>query len=70
MDSEKMLEVETPEATDDTMGITVEQKLHFLQCYFSVVRTFLATLTSAEATDFPRRKLSSISSILQNLMSA
>jgi hypothetical protein len=38
MDSEKMLEIETPQSTDNTMGITVEQKLQFLQCYFSVVR--------------------------------
>jgi hypothetical protein len=37
IDSEKMLEVETLESTDDIMGITVEQKLQFLQCYFSVV---------------------------------
>jgi hypothetical protein len=71
MDSEKMLEVETPEATDDTMGITVEQKLQFQQCYFSVVRTDLATtLTVVEATDFARRKHLSTSSILQNSMIA
>jgi hypothetical protein len=66
IDSEKMLEVETPEATDDIMGITVEQKLQFLQCYFSVVRIDLATLTVVEATDSARRKHLLISSILQN----
>lgn len=38
MNSDKMLEIETPQSTDDTMEITVEQKLQFLQCYFSVVR--------------------------------
>jgi hypothetical protein len=70
MDSEKMLEVETPETTDDTMGITVEQKLQFLQCYFSVVRLDFATLTVVEATDFARRKHLSTSSILQNSMIA
>lgn len=43
-----MLEVEPQESTDDTMGITVDQKLHFLQCYFSVVRSFLAAPVVAE----------------------
>lgn len=38
-DSEKMLEIETPKPTDRAMEITAEQKLQFLQCYFSVVRT-------------------------------
>jgi hypothetical protein len=51
MDSEKMLEIETPQSTDDTMGLTVEQKLHFLQCYFSVVSTLFATEITAIAAD-------------------
>lgn len=38
-DSEKMLEIETPKSTDDAMEITVERKLQFLKCYFSVVST-------------------------------
>lgn len=49
IDSEKMFEFDPPESTDDTMGITVEQKLQFLQCYFSVVRTSLAAPAVAEA---------------------
>ena len=38
-DSEKMLEIETPSATDDALEISPEQKLLFLQSYFSVVCT-------------------------------
>jgi hypothetical protein len=69
MDSEKMLEIETPQSTDDTMGLTVEQKLHFLQCYFSVVSTPFAVQPAATAADLftSRRKHSSTSSIHQNL---
>ena len=61
MDSEKMLEIETPQSTDDTMGLTVEQKLHFLQCYFSVVSTRIPAEIAAIATDLvtSRRKHSS-----------
>lgn len=43
-DSERMLEVEAPILTIDAMEITVEQKLQFLQCYFSVVRGILIRL--------------------------
>lgn len=43
-DGETMLEIETPQSTEDTTGITVEQKLQFLHCYFSVVRTLFASL--------------------------
>jgi hypothetical protein len=69
MDSEKMLEIETPQSTDDTMGLTVEQKLHFLQCYFSVVSTPFAAETAAIVADYvtSRQKHSSISLIHQNL---
>lgn len=72
MDSEKMLEIETPQSTDDTMGLTVEQKLHFLQCYFSVVSTLSAVEISAIAADLvvSRRKHSSISLTHQNLKPA
>lgn len=38
-DSERMLEIEAPQLLTDTITITNEQKLHFLQCYFSVVST-------------------------------
>jgi len=48
MDSEKMLEIETPQSTDDTMGLTVEQKSNFLQCYFSVVRILFVVDIVAE----------------------
>ena len=69
MDSEKMLEIETPQSTDDTMGLTVEQKLHFLQCYFSVVSTLFAREVAAIAADTvtSRRKRLSISLTHQNL---
>jgi hypothetical protein len=69
MDSEKMLEIETPQSTDDTMGLTVEQKLHFLQCYFSVVSNFHAIAIAATAADKItfRRRHSSIYLIHQNL---
>jgi hypothetical protein len=69
MDSEKMLEIETPQSTDDTMSLTVEQKLHFLQCYFSVVSTPLAVEIVVTAADpiANRRKHSSTSLTLQNL---
>lgn len=64
-----MLEIETPQSTDDTMGLTVEQKLHFLQCYFSVVSIHFAVEVVAKMTDLfgSRRKRSSISSTHQNL---
>lgn len=39
-DSERMLEIEAPRFTIDAMEVTVEQKLQFLQAYFSVVRIF------------------------------
>jgi hypothetical protein len=69
MDSEKMLEIETPQSTDDTMSLTVEQKLHFLQCYFSVVSISLAVEIAVIAADpiATRRKHSSTSLIHQNL---
>jgi hypothetical protein len=69
MDSEKMLEIETPQSTDDTMGLTVEQKLHFLQCYFSVVSALFALEVAAIAADTvtSRRKRLSISLTHQNL---
>jgi hypothetical protein len=64
-----MLEIETPQSTDDTMGLTVEQKLHFLQCYFSVVSTLFALEVEAIAADTvtSRRKRLSISLTHQNL---
>jgi hypothetical protein len=69
MDSEKMLEIETPQSTDDTMSLTVEQKLHFLQCYFSVVSTPFAVEIPVIAADpiATRRKHSSTSLTHQNL---
>lgn len=64
-----MLEIETPQSTDDTMGLTVDQKLHFLQCYFSVVSIHLAVEVAAVVTDHvvSRRKHSSTSLTHQNL---
>ncbi|KAI9148305.1 Filamentous growth regulator [Paramyrothecium foliicola] len=40
-ESESMLEIETPQSTEDAMEIGVEQKLQFLQCYFSVTEAFI-----------------------------
>jgi hypothetical protein len=64
-----MLEIETPQSTDDTMGLTVEQKLHFLQCYFSVVSVPFVGEIPAKATDpvASRRKHSSTFLTHQNL---
>jgi hypothetical protein len=72
MDSEKMLEIETPQSTDDAMSITVEQKQLFLQCYFSVVRQLFAKHVPVRVADPVtfRQKHSSISSIRQNSMLA
>jgi hypothetical protein len=69
MDSEKMLEIETPQSTDDTMGLTVDQKLHFLQCYFSVVRVAYTVqiMDTAADTVASRRKHSLISLTRPNL---
>jgi hypothetical protein len=70
MDSEKMLEIETPQSTDDTMSITEEQKQLFLQCYSSVVRTPFIKQIPYRAADtiVSRRKRSSTYSIRQNWM--
>lgn len=64
-----MLEIETPQSTDDTMGLTVDQKLHFLQCYFSVVRVAYTVQIMDTAADIvaSRRKHSLISSTRPNL---
>ncbi|KAM0715806.1 hypothetical protein Q7P37_008320 [Cladosporium fusiforme] len=40
-DSERMLEIEAPKSTVDAMEITVDQKLQFLQAYFSVTEAFI-----------------------------
>ncbi|WPH03956.1 Filamentous growth regulator [Acrodontium crateriforme] len=46
--NETMLEIETPELTESSMDITIDQKLHFLQGYLSVTESFIDIFDSHE----------------------
>lgn len=56
-ESEKMLEIEMSQSTDDAMGTTVEQKLQFLRCYFSVVSTINEHAQTRITEHFRRKRL-------------